>query len=496
MFALIAISFLLIYYLTTCIHAWSQLRGFPGPFLASFSFLWLFRVALSNKAFRIHMGVRKWYGKGLIRVAPDTLITDDPDVFRRINGAHNGYCKGDWYAVMRLDPYQHSMISTPDTAFHDDIKARVAAGYSGREVPSMEKDIDEQIGELKALIEREYLSTEKAVEPMDWGLVAQYFTLDSLTRVAFGEALGYLETNSDVHEYIQTMEDSGIYFALCSDVPWLGRVFLSKFVLGLLGPSVKDRKGLGVIMGVAKRIVGARFEGEGMNQQDMLGSFTRHGLLQRQCEAELLALLVAGSDTTANLLRVALFFIATTPRVYRKLQAEIDEGIASGMMSNPVTGAQGKNLRYLQAFLSECLRFNPPVSLLFPKVVPSEGDTLEGRFIPGGTKIATDFWSMGRRADIFGEDVSVFRPERFLEASPAKRTVMEKTTDLMFGYGRYMCPGKTMAWLEMNKLFVELLRDFEFQLVDPERPFTRSHRALFVIRNMQICVTKREIEGR
>ena len=170
----------------------------------------------------------------------------------------------------------------------------------------------------------------------------------------------------------------------------------------------------------------------------------------------MLALLVAGSDTTANLLRVALFLLATTPRVYRKLQTEIDQGIASGQISNPVTGAQGKSLSFLQAFLQECLRFNPPVSLLFPKVVPPEGDTLDGTFIPGGTKIGTDFWSMGRRADIFGADVSVFRPERFLEASPTERTRMEKTTDLMFGYGRYMCPGKAMAWLEMNKLFVEV----------------------------------------
>ncbi|KAK0740068.1 cytochrome P450 [Schizothecium vesticola] len=492
MFASITFFLLFIYYLATCLSAWAKLRTFRGPFLASISFLWLFRVALSSKAFRVHMQVRERYGRGLIRIAPDTLITDDPDVFRRINGAHNGYSKGDWYAVMRLDPYQHSMISSPDVNFHDDVKARIAAGYSGREVPTMERDIDEQIGELKKLMERKYLSTEKVVKPMDWGLVAQYFTLDSLTTVAFGEALGYLTTNSDVHEYIQTMEDSGIYFALCSDVPWLGKIFLSDFMLRLLGPSVTDKKGLGVIMGVAKRIVGTRFGGEETNQQDMLGSFKRHGLLQRQCESELLALLVAGSDTTANLLRVALFLLATTPRVYRKLQTEIDHGIASGQISNPVTGAQGKNLRFLQAFLQECLRFSPPVSLLFPKVVPPEGDTLDGTFIPGGTKIGTDFWSMGHRTDIFGGDVSVFRPERFLEASPTERTLMEKTTDLMFGYGRYMCPGKAMAWLEMNKLFVELLRNFEFQLVDPERPFTRSHRALFVLRNMQIRITRRE----
>jgi len=113
MLVFIAVGWLFLYYVATCILAWSRLRKFPGPPLASFSFLWLLRVAFSNKAFRVHMKVRESYGPGLIRVAPDTLISDDPEVFRRINGAHNGYSKGDWYSVMRLDPYQHSIISSP-----------------------------------------------------------------------------------------------------------------------------------------------------------------------------------------------------------------------------------------------------------------------------------------------------------------------------------------------------------------------------------------------
>jgi cytochrome P450 len=94
--------------------------------------------------------------------------------------------------------------------------------------------------------------------------------------------------------------------------------------------------------------------------------------------------------------------------------------------------------------------------MLFPKVVPPNGDILDDKFVPGGTKIAIDAWSMGRRTDIYGEDVSVFRPERFLEASLERRLEMEKTTELMFGSGRYMCVGKAMAFLELNKVFVEV----------------------------------------
>ncbi len=136
-----------------------RLRHFKGPFLASFSYLWLFRTAISGSAYKIHVATREKYGGRLVRVGPNILITDDPEIIQRINAVRGGYGKSTWYSVMRLDPYTHNMISTLDQASHDDIRAlRTAAGYSGRDVPGMEKDIDQQIDNSKALIRRKYLS--------------------------------------------------------------------------------------------------------------------------------------------------------------------------------------------------------------------------------------------------------------------------------------------------------------------------------------------------
>lgn len=177
---------------------------------------------------------------------------------------------------------------------------------------------------------------------------------------------------------------------------------------------------------------------------------------QTQCEAEILTALIAGSDTTANSIRMGLLLLATTPRVYASLQREIDEGIRNGTISSPIKVTEAKALPYLQAFIWESLRYSPPVALLFPKVVPPEGDVLDGKFVPGGTKIAFDSWSFGRRTDIYGEDAGIFRPERFLDASVEKRLEMERTTELLFGFGRYMCAGKVFAFMELNKIFVEV----------------------------------------
>src|SRR5690348_8105258 len=90
------------------------------------------------------------------------------------------------------------------------------------------------------------------------------------------------------------------------------------------------------------------------------------------------------------------------------------------------------------------------------KEVPPEGDTIDGIFVPGGTRIGHNTLGIMRRQDIFGDDVDLFRPERWLNISPEKRQEMVQTTELVFGYGRWGCSGKPVAFLELNKVYVEV----------------------------------------
>ena len=234
---------------------------------------------------------------------------------------------------------------------------------------------------------------------------------------------------------------------------------------------------------MGKRIVGKRFTPDAKDQQDMLvrrpsilhprpryllqpqGSFIRHGLTQRQCETEALVQIVAGSDTTATTIRATLLYLLSTPRAYRALQAEIDAGIASGAISTPVSNAEANELPYLQGVILEGLRLHPPFTGLPFKVVPPEGDVMDGRRVPGGTLVAPNFAATGRHRGTFGADADVFRPERWIEAEPEKRGEMRRVAEMVFGYGRWGCAGKMIAFLELNKVFVEVSR-----LLDPLPP--------------------------
>lgn len=125
------------------------------------------------------------------------------------------------------------------------------------------------------------------------------------------------------------------------------------------------------------------------------------------------------------------------------------------------------------------------------KEVPPSGDIFAGHFLPGGTRIAHNFWAVVRDPDIFGPDVEVFRPERWLHANPDKRAEMERTADLVFGYGRWGCAGKSVALMELNKFYFEMLRRFEFQLLDPKKSMKSRNHNLFLQSDMWVVVTER-----
>lgn len=106
----------------------------------------------------------------------------------------------------------------------------------------------------------------------------------------------------------------------------------------------------------------------------------------------------------------------------------------------------------------------PPVTLGIYKVLPPGTDGTDetdvcGVPLPSGTAVGINAIAMMRRRDIFGEDVQVFRPEHFLECDEKTKMDRIRTVELAFGYDRWMCAGKTLALIELNKIFFEVSID-------------------------------------
>jgi cytochrome P450 len=221
------------------------------------------------------------------------------------------------------------------------------------------------------------------------------------------------------------------------------------------------------MMAVAREMIDARMSRSIEGRSDMLASFLRHGLSKSELFTEAMFQIMAASDTTATAIRSIMLYLLTHPRVYFKLQTEIDAAVSSGAAPTApgiASDACLKGLPYLQAVVREGLRVQPPSTVIVPKKVPQGGDTVtvEGKqyFLPGGTNVGYNALGVHHSKAMFGEDASIFRPERWLleektEGDIARLAAMRRTTEMIFGYGRYQCLGKPTAWMEITKVLFE-----------------------------------------
>ncbi|EGY13725.1 pisatin demethylase [Verticillium dahliae VdLs.17] len=443
-------------------RAWYRLRHIPGPRWAAFSKWWMLRNTLSGK---MHLALKRAcdeYGP-VVRIGPNDLVTNDSEILRRMWAVRSPYRKGDFYDAIRLDPTRDNIISMRDDHAHNELRAKVAIGYSGKENEFLETAIDAQMLSLVRLIEERYVSTPGVFRPMDFASKMQYLTLDIITSLAFGECFGYLSQDKDVHNYIQITEESMPVMMTLSVLPSLAAIMQSPFFRRAM-PSEHDRVGLGKFIAVAKKVVAERIA-SGKVQRDMLGSFLAHGLTPEEAEGEALVQVLAGSDTTATAMRMTMVYLMTTPTAYNALTKE--------------------------ATIREGLRVFPPVTGLMSVAVPRGGDVMHGMSIPEGTQIGWSAFGVLRSKAVFGPDADTFRPERWLEAGDEELKAMTAQWELVFKYGKWQCLGKTVALLDLNKIFVELLRRFDFSLIDPIEPMKSYSAGIFIQSNLMVKVVGR-----
>lgn len=327
---------------------------------------------------------------------------------------------------------------------------------------------------------------------------SHFYTLDSFGEIAYSQSFGSLDTDSDVLGIVKTGD---VTFPLLSAVHNHHKIFqtIQKWPFYYLLPREGDKVGFGRVFGLALEIVNKRSREvgeEGVDKKrDMLQSMMDNGLEGDELRSEVAMSFFVGSDTVASAIRMTMLLLMTHPAVYRRLQDEIDDSTEKGRISRPVTNDEAKrHLPYMQAVIQESLRLFPPSSIVpFFKEVPETGDTVDGYYLPKGTTIGTGcvMWSMNRDEDFWSPDANLFRPERWLEANEERRTEMERCVDLIFGSGKFVCAGKKIAFMQMNKLFPELLRGYNWSLPDPLRLPTIDNPTIWDIHGLMVRIEKR-----
>ncbi|KAK1706239.1 cytochrome P450 [Colletotrichum lupini] len=459
-FALCALTLLSIWYLAS----WHRLRHIPDPFLNSLSILPMQHMTRGGKLSFMLKDLGDKYGP-LVRVGPNEVLLGDPDTYRKMSAVRSDFTKGPWYALAKVVPDQDSLFSMRDDDLRKEYRTKLSPGYAGRENGGVEPGVDRIVAHFVNLVETKYISTPKEFchEIWMWLMLptwkfshkSQYFALDVVSELSFGEPLGFLANDEDLFGYVATNDLIFPYLAVMLNVPWVG-IFLQQWPLNKLLPFSSDEFGFGKLMGIA------------------------------------------GSDSTATAVRMTMLCLLNTPSSLNALRREMDQGIAQGRISSPIRDSEARQLPYLQAVIREGIHMYPPSTGLNYKQVAKGGTELHGQFLPEGTQMGINIQMLMRSKDTFGCDADVFRPERWLEAAAEDEDRFRDmcgVVDLAFGHGRFQCLGKTIAAMELNKIFIELFRRFDFAVVTPQEPLKLYDAAFWVTTNFWLRVVPRPSES-
>ncbi|KAK0435818.1 cytochrome P450 [Desarmillaria tabescens] len=146
----------------------------------------------------------------------------------------------------------------------------------------------------------------------------------------------------------------------------------------------------------------------------------------------------AGADTTVSAQYAFFLAMILYPDVQKKAQAEIDTVVGSDRLPG---FADRENLPYVNAIVSEVLRWNNVAPIGFPHTAMEDG-VVGGYFVPKGSIIITNLWQILHDPEVY-PDPFTFDPSRFIAS--AGKEVQRDPRHACFGYGRRYCAGFHLA---------------------------------------------------
>jgi cytochrome P450/nitrite reductase/ring-hydroxylating ferredoxin subunit len=320
--------------------------------------------------------------------------------------------------------------------------------------------------EVAGRLQRRWSAEADAGRPIDIEEDFKRFTVDVTTRLAFGHDLNTLEQEGDVLQRSLELVFPGINRRLFAVVPLWRHLKLPaerrleravadvlELLRGFLGAA---RKRLAASPDRAARpatfleamILARDEDGEPYSEGQILGNA--------------IEILLAGEDTTALTLSWAVHELCDHPRAVAALKEEAGRVLRGA--TTPADPDEVARLEMAGAVASETMRLRPVGPLIFLDTI--EDVVLGDLALRAGQTLALLMRPPAVAPDHF-VDPAAFRPERWL--AQAAGAAHDPSANMPFGSGPRLCPGRSLALVEMRVALATLFGSFS-----PERVGARS----------------------
>jgi len=277
-------------------------------------------------------------------------------------------------------------------------------------------------------------------KPFDISAEMMQLTLDIVTRALFGYNID--EQATAVGEAVNTL----IEIAKPKRRKFQETLrFLDEVVYGIIDERRQDADG--DHSDLLDMLLQARYEDTG------------EGMSNRQIRDEVMSLLIAGHETTANTLSWMWYLLGQNPDAVERVEAEVD-GVLNGR--SPAISDFPK-LEYANKVIKEGMRLYPSAWSISRRALGD--DVIGGYQIPDRSVIALSPYTMHRHP-AFWPDPERFDPERF---TPEMENGRHRYAYIPFGGGARKCIGDQFALMESMIILPMTLQRFRLYLV-PDHP--------------------------
>lgn len=184
-------------------------------------------------------------------------------------------------------------------------------------------------------------------------------------------------------------------------------------------------------------------------------SLTGESMSDEQLRSQIMTLMLAGYETTANALTWTWYLLSQHGWATERLRHEVRDTLHG----RSPRYADLENLPYTRAVLNESLRLFPPAWTLGRRALGE--DELGGYYIAPGTVLAICIYTLHRHP-AYWERPESFDPDRF---TPENSSGRHKFAYIPFGAGPRQCIGNNFGLMEASLIIAGIAQHFELELM-------------------------------
>ncbi|KAJ2763158.1 hypothetical protein H4S06_000253 [Coemansia sp. BCRC 34490] len=438
----------------------------PGPLLNSFTNLPLMLNIIFGRYHRYTEELHAKYGP-IVRVGYNKVSVSDPAELKRILSTHD-FRKGEIYKTMRTLP--GTTFTTTNPSLNKIRRRQMGNSYS---LPSVrlyeDKILDHGVLSLISLWDRQIAtSPDQKKTRVNFYYDFHGMAFDIIGVLGFGKSFNILATGD--RKMVECTGKTVSLGAFRASAPFGGTlekifrdwIVARKYLRTTAEKTIFQRKqenaeslrankpGAAKHVDILQRLIDAR------------DPFTGKPIEEVALKAEVLLMVIAGTDTTSNTLTWIMLCLLRHPVVYQRLKSDIRAAFPSKSATIRYDMARS-TLPYLTAVIYEAMRLYPAVAGYIPRYVPQQGAHLMNGayFLPQGTEVCISFFASHRNRDVWSNPTD-FNPERFMGAGAEERL----KDVLTFSSGVRICVGRHLAMVELYTIVANLILQYDFHCPD------------------------------